>query len=144
MSENLENLAALWAKNRGQAQTSSTDLVYSTQSAVDFRTDQAATVKQNSQSKVQAKLISGLSGDTKSPIRVHRETKGRGGKAVTVITGLVLEDLQLHKLSKELKALCGSGGTVKESGIEVQGDHVDRVVAVLIAKGFKAKRSGGL
>lgn len=76
-------------------------------------------------------------------VRVSRETKGRGGKAVTVVKGLALDDAALDKLAKQLKAVCGSGGTVKDGVVEVQGDHCDKVVGVLVAQGYKVKRAGG-
>jgi translation initiation factor 1 len=80
-------------------------------------------------------------------VRVHRETKGRGGKAVTLVKGISLPLAELEALGKQLKAACGSGGTVKDgvSGrvIEVQGDHSDRIVTLLNAQGYKAKRAGG-
>jgi translation initiation factor 1 len=75
--------------------------------------------------------------------RVQRETKGRGGKAVTVVRGLPLDDAALGKLGQDLKAACGSGGTVKDGCIEVQGDHADKVLALLLQRGHKAKRAGG-
>ena len=75
--------------------------------------------------------------------RVQRETKGRGGKAVTVVRGLALDAEALATLAKRLKAACGSGGTVKDGQIEVQGDHIDKVCAFLLAEGLKVKRSGG-
>lgn len=76
------------------------------------------------------------------PVRVSRETKGRGGKCVTLVKGLALAPDALAELGKRLKAACGSGGTVKDGVIEMQGDHCDRVVAALIAEGFKAKKAG--
>ena len=76
-------------------------------------------------------------------VRVQRETKGRGGKAVTLVKGISLPDNALEALGKQLKAACGSGGTVKDGVIEVQGDHIDRIVALLCAQGYKAKRAGG-
>ena len=76
-------------------------------------------------------------------VRVSRETKGRGGKAVTVVKGVSLDALALADLSKQLKGACGSGGTVKDRVIEVQGDHCDRVVEWLAAHGFAVKRAGG-
>ncbi len=76
-------------------------------------------------------------------VRVSRETKGRGGKAVTLVNGVALDNVALSALGKQLKAACGSGGTVKEGVIEVQGDHVDRVVAWLAAAGHSVKRAGG-
>jgi len=76
-------------------------------------------------------------------VRVSRETQGRGGKAVTLVRGLVLEPVALAALAKQLKAACGSGGTLKDGVIEVQGDHVDRLVGVLQAQGHRVKRAGG-
>lgn len=76
-------------------------------------------------------------------VRVSRETKGRAGKGVTLVRGLALDDAALVALGKQLKAMCGSGGTVKDGVIEVQGDHCDRVMEALKAKGFTVKRAGG-
>ena len=76
-------------------------------------------------------------------VRVTRETQGRGGKAVTVVRGLPLDAAALATLGKQLKAACGSGGTAKDGVIEVQGDHVDKVLALLQAQGYAAKRAGG-
>jgi len=76
-------------------------------------------------------------------VRVGRETKGRGGKGVTVITGLRLSAVELEAIAGELKRRCGCGGTVKDGQIEIQGDHRDTIVAVLRARGFDAKRAGG-
>jgi translation initiation factor 1 len=76
-------------------------------------------------------------------VRVSRETKGRKGAGVTVITGVPLAGDALKSLAKELKSGCGSGGTVKDGTIEIQGDHRDSVVAELARRGFKAKRAGG-
>jgi translation initiation factor 1 len=76
-------------------------------------------------------------------VRVSRETKGRGGKAVTLVRGLALEDAALTALGKQIRTACGSGGTVKDGVIEVQGDHCDRVLALLAACGHPAKRAGG-
>lgn len=75
--------------------------------------------------------------------RVRRETQGRGGKAVTVVWGVPVDAAGLAALGKRLKALCGSGGTVKDGRIEIQGDHVDRVLAALQAEGLRVKRAGG-
>lgn len=76
-------------------------------------------------------------------VRVQRETKGRGGKAVTVVRGLPLEGGALDQLAKQLKAACGSGGTVKDGEVEVQGDHVAKLMALLQAQGHTVKRVGG-
>lgn len=76
-------------------------------------------------------------------VRVSRETKGRAGKGVTLVKGLALDDAALVTLGKKLKTACGSGGTVKDGVIEVQGDHCERVMALLQALGHKVKRAGG-
>ena len=75
--------------------------------------------------------------------RVSRETKGRGGKAVTVVRGVALAPDQLADLGKQLRTSCGSGGTVKDGVIEVQGDHADRIVDLLKARGLSVRRAGG-
>jgi translation initiation factor 1 len=77
------------------------------------------------------------------PVRVARQTSGRAGKAVTVVTGLPLDEAALQGLATELKRRCGTGGTVKDGVIEIQGEHRDTVVAELIRRGYAAKRSGG-
>lgn len=79
----------------------------------------------------------------KDVVRVHRETKGRGGKAVSLVKGISMPDNELQALGKQLKTACGSGGTVKDGVIEVQGDHGDRLLELLKAQGFNAKRAGG-
>ncbi len=76
-------------------------------------------------------------------VRVGREVAGRGGKAVTVISGLTLDAARLDELATQLKRLCGAGGAVKNGRIEIQGDHRDRLVAELCRLGMEAKRSGG-
>lgn len=76
-------------------------------------------------------------------VRVSRETQGRGGKAVTVVRGLGLEAQALAVLGKRLKSACGAGGTAKDGVLEVQGDHVDKVIEWLQKEGQVVKRSGG-
>jgi len=76
-------------------------------------------------------------------VRVSRETKGRGGKAVTLVRGLQLDAATLAALGRQLKAACGCGGTVKDGVIEVQGDHCDRVIEMLKAQGHTVKKAGG-
>lgn len=76
-------------------------------------------------------------------VRVSRETKGRGGKAVTLVKGLGLDATALTALGKQLKAACGTGGTVKDGVIEIQGDHIEKVMAALKAQGHTVKRAGG-
>jgi translation initiation factor 1 len=78
-----------------------------------------------------------------SRVRVSREVAGRGGKGVSVITGLPLADAELEALATQLKKSCGAGGAVRDGRIEIQGDHRDRLVAELTKLGYAAKRSGG-
>ena len=75
-------------------------------------------------------------------VRVSRETKGRGGKCVTLVKGVALDAAALAALGKQLRAACGSGGTVKDGVIEVQGDHCDSVMAALLKLGHGPKRVG--
>jgi translation initiation factor 1 len=76
-------------------------------------------------------------------VRVRREAKGRGGKTVTVVTGIPLGEAELKALAGELKRRCGTGGTLKDWVIEIQGDHVELLMAELVKRGFKVKRAGG-
>lgn len=76
-------------------------------------------------------------------VRVSRQTKGRGGKSVTVVKGLALDVAALAALGKQLRTACGSGGTVKDGVIEVQGDHCERVIDTLKKLGHSAQRAGG-
>lgn len=76
-------------------------------------------------------------------IRLMRETKGRNGKGVTLINGVALDNEGLKKLAKSLKKKCGSGGSVKNGVIEIQGDHRDVLEKELGRLGYKIKRAGG-
>ena len=76
-------------------------------------------------------------------VRVSIQTKGRAGKGVTLVNGLALDAVALVAMGKQLKTACGSGGTVKDGVIEVQGDHRDRIVQLLKAQGLVVKRAGG-
>jgi translation initiation factor 1 len=76
-------------------------------------------------------------------VRLFFETKGRGGKGVTVVRGLGLDDIALTALGKKLKTACGVGGTAKDGVIELQGDHRDRVLALLKEQGRNVKKAGG-
>lgn len=80
---------------------------------------------------------------TDGVVRVSLQTKGRGGKSVTLVKGVPLDALALAVLGKQLRAACGSGGTVKDGVIEVQGDHVDTVMAALQKQGYVVKPAGG-
>ncbi len=76
-------------------------------------------------------------------VRIQRQTKSRGGKTVTVITGLPLADAELKQLGKRLKQMCGSGGTVNEGNIEIQGDHRPSLKSELERLGYTVKLTGG-
>lgn len=76
-------------------------------------------------------------------VRIRRESKGRGGKTVTVIAGISLGEDALKLLSGELKRRCGTGGTIKDGIIEIQGDHRELLLAELAARGYKVKAAGG-
>src|ERR1700688_2107093 len=76
-------------------------------------------------------------------VRVGREVKGRAGKGVTTVTGLPLGPADIEALAAGLKKRCGSGGTVRDGIIEIQGDHRDVIVAELVRLGWPAKKSGG-
>src|SRR5208337_1363800 len=76
-------------------------------------------------------------------VRVGRETKGRRGKGVTVISDLPLDETGVTELATKLKTRLGTGGTIKDGRIEIQGDHRDRIVQELEALGYQVKRAGG-
>ncbi len=76
-------------------------------------------------------------------VRVGRETKGRAGRGVTTVSGLPLAASELVELAAKLKKRCGSGGTLRDGVIEIQGEHRDVIVAELLKLGWQAKKSGG-
>ena len=76
-------------------------------------------------------------------VRVARETKGRKGKGVTLVAGVPLPVDEMKLLAKELKQKCGTGGTLKDGVIEIQGDHRDTLIELLKEKGWAVKRAGG-
>ncbi|MBN1302844.1 MAG: translation initiation factor [Anaerolineales bacterium] len=74
---------------------------------------------------------------------LHRDSKGRGGKVVTVIRRLVLSEQDMIALARQLKQACGTGGAVKEGAIEIQGEQREKIAAVLESLGYKVKIAGG-
>lgn len=74
---------------------------------------------------------------------LHRESKGRGGKTVTIIKNLILTETDLKTLSKMLKQTCGTGGTIKDGVIEMQGEHRDKIAETLRKMGYTVKIAGG-
>lgn len=95
------------------------------------------TCKQKNNEKINAR--SGQDGI----VRIRRETKGRKGAGVTLIDGLTMDNAALKILAKTLKQKCSSGGAIKEGIIEIQGDHRDKVKALLDKEGFITKLAGG-
>ena len=75
--------------------------------------------------------------------RVRRESKGRGGKTVTTVSGVLLAAEPLKELAAALKRRCGTGGAIKDGVIEIQGDHVELLIGELNKRGFTARKSGG-
>ena len=117
-------------------------LVYSTEEAIprlprSLRNDEKA--KDNSHEKVLHTNV--RPSQQKATVRLDR--KGRGGKSVTVIEGLQIPQQEREALLKRLKAKLGTGGTVKDTCLEIQGDHRDALMAALEKLGYPTKRSGG-
>jgi translation initiation factor 1 len=113
-----------------------TRLVYSTEGGRTCPTCRQAQADCRCAARTAAQVL----GDGK--VRVSRSSAGRGGKLVTVVQGLPLTAAELEACAKRLKAACGSGGTAKEGRVEIQGDHVDRVMKALQAEGYAPKRAG--
>lgn len=76
-------------------------------------------------------------------VYLHHDSKGRGGKTVTVVKKLILSEEDLKELAKKLKQVCGSGGTIKDGEIEIQGEHREKIAEALMKLGYKVKIAGG-
>ncbi len=76
-------------------------------------------------------------------VYLHRDSKGRAGGTMTLVKNLILSEEDTKDLAKKLKQLCGSGGTVKEGGIEIQGEHREKIAEALKKMGYKVKIAGG-
>lgn len=117
-------------------------LVYSTEKGYQGnQDDRRETRRGDKRKKKQAARDAAKSDPRDGVVRVRRETSGRGGKTVTTITGLPPVDVK--PVSKALKQACGTGGAVKNGVVEIQGEHVDKIVAALEERGFTVKRAGG-
>lgn len=114
---------------------SSSNLVYSTESG------RMCPACRQQAAACACKAVPVIKGD--GVVRVSLQTKGRGGKSVTLVKGLALDAAALAQLGKQLRTACGSGGTVKDGVIEVQGEHCDLVMATLAKLGHQPKRAGG-
>ena len=76
-------------------------------------------------------------------VYLHRDSKGRGGKTVSLVSGLVLSENDMKDLSRILKQVCGSGGAIKGDTIEIQGEHRQKIAEALLEMGYKVKIAGG-
>jgi translation initiation factor 1 len=122
------------AKGKSAKPTASSRLVYSTEQGPSSR-------RPGSTTKAISKLPARAPAD--DIVRVSRQTRGRKGKGVSVVKGLALPAEELTKLAGELKKMCGSGGTTRDATIEIQGDHLDRIIEELRRRGWKVKKAGG-
>jgi len=95
----------------------------------------------NKRSRQQAAPV--ITNPNKQGIRIRRESKGRGGKTVSVVDGLALDEAALKKLLKQLKGSLGTGGAVKNGTLEIQGEHREKLVMMLEKLGYKARLAGG-
>jgi len=111
--------------------------VYSTERGGDLR-------KKTGGKKRKPNLPLGLSlPPDKQIIYLYRESKGRGGKVVSLVQGLQLNEKDLKALAKLIKQACGSGGTIKDGVIEIQGEHRPRIAELLESRGYRVKIAGG-
>jgi translation initiation factor 1 len=116
-------------------------LVYSSETGLVNKSSQPTSKKKKGGKKTSP--ASAIKNPAKQGVRIQRESKGRGGKSVSVITGLTLDVSALKDLGKKLKAQLGTGGAIKDGNIEIQGDHREKLLDLLEKAGFKAKISGG-
>ncbi|MDQ7003796.1 MAG: translation initiation factor [Ghiorsea sp.] len=116
-------------------------LVYSTEDGMVNKSSQPSS-KNKRRNKNKA-APSPIKNPNKQGVRIMRESKGRGGKSVSVITGLNLKADELKKLGKVLKAQLGTGGAIKQGNIEIQGDHREKLLELLAKQDIKAKIAGG-
>ena len=116
-------------------------LVYSSESGLINKSSQPSS-KKNKKLR-SASPPPSIKNPAKQGVRIQRESKGRGGKSVSVITGLTLPADELKVLGKKLNAQLGTGGAIKDGNIEIQGDHREKLLLLLEQAGFKAKISGG-
>jgi len=119
--------------------TNGNRLVYSTEHG---QLDKPMRGKGRKKQNQQAKKPSAKN-PAKQGARIWREVKGRGGKTVCVIDGLLLSDMELKVLLKKLKSQLGTGGSIKNGNLEIQGDHRDKLLILLANEGYKAKLAGG-
>lgn len=117
------------------ARETSSTLVYSSETGL-IKQNQSQTPKKSKQQTIIATPVDGT-------VRLRRETKGRGGGTVIVVSGILLPETALKELAGALKKRCGCGGTVKNGIIEIQGDHRDLLLLELQSRGYRVKLAGG-
>lgn len=115
-------------------------LVYSTESG---QLDKPMRHTQKRRNKAASQSSSKIKSPAKQGIHIRRESKGRGGKTVSIIDGLPMDGEQLKSLLKKLKGQLGSGGSVKGNSLEIQGEHREKLLVLLEKEGLRAKISGG-
>ena len=108
-----------------------------------YSTELGRTCPERGKAKGQCTCSKALMPEGDGIVRIQRETKGRKGKGVTLITGVLLAPAELKKLAKELKQKCGVGGAVKDGVIEIQGDVREQMFDEMKQRGFTVKKSGG-
>ena len=118
-------------------------LVYSSEDGMINKSSQPSAKAGKRNKKKKGATPSPIKNTNKQGVRIMRESKGRGGKSVSVITGLNLDKETLKKLGKTLKAQLGTGGAIKEGNIEIQGDHRKKLLELLGKQNIKAKIAGG-
>jgi translation initiation factor 1 len=117
-------------------------LVYSTEQAIPRLPRSLRSDKKAKNKPVRKVLSTGFPPSQRKAL-VRLDRKGRGGKSVTVIEGLQIPQKEREALLKQLKTKLGTGGTVKDTCLEIQGDHCDALMAALEKLGYPTKRSGG-
>ena len=118
-------------------------LVYSSETGMVNKSSQPSSKTGKHKKNKKQAAPSPIKNPNKQGVRIMRESKGRGGKSVSVITGLNLDKDALKKLGKTLKAQLGTGGAIKDGNIEIQGDHREKLVELLDKQNIKAKIAGG-
>ncbi len=119
-------------------------IVYSTEHGqMASAMEKAPDSRKRSKSKGSNTSSPAIRNPNKQGIRIHRESKGRGGKCVSIIDGLPLDGKGMKTVLKKLKGQLGTGGTVKGNRIEIQGDHREKLLLLLEKEGHKARLAGG-
>jgi len=119
-------------------------VVYSTEHGqLDKPMEKRGAGKKRGKGKAANACAPAITNPNKQGIRIRRESKGRGGKSVSVIDGLPFDEKGMKTMLKKLKGQLGTGGAVKNGCIEIQGDHREKLVLLLEQQGYKAKLAGG-